>query len=176
MNKSALLIIDVQVGMFEAEGFVLYRSVEVLNTIKALIAKARSNKLPIIYIQHDGGSGSVLEKGSRNWAIHPEISPTAHDIVVEKNTPDSFLNTNLKQVLQNMQISKLYIAGLQTDFCVDTTCRSAKSHGFTNVLIKDGHSTFDNPAIQASEIIDHHNYVLTRFADVISADEIDLIL
>jgi len=57
-------------------------------------------------------------------------------------------------------IKKLVITGLQTEYCVDTTCRRAYSLGYDVVLVKDAHSTWDSGDLSAQQIIDHHNNVL----------------
>ena len=57
-------------------------------------------------------------------------------------------------------VKQLVIAGMKTEFCVDTTCRAAPELGFTTVLISDAHTTIDNPHLSAHEIIGHHNRTL----------------
>ena len=71
-SDTALLIIDVQLGMFE-ESDPVYRGDELLATINDLITRARSAGVPVIYVQHSGGDGHLLEPGSPGWPIHPAI-------------------------------------------------------------------------------------------------------
>ncbi|CAG7658494.1 isochorismatase family protein [Paenibacillus allorhizosphaerae] len=59
-SKVALMIIDVQVGMFN-ENNPVYNSDGLLRNIKLLIERARSSKTPIIYIQHSARPGGALE-------------------------------------------------------------------------------------------------------------------
>ncbi|MNF08264.1 hypothetical protein D3C80_2086410 [compost metagenome] len=62
---------------------------------------------------------------------------------------------------------------MQTEFCLDTTCRRAYSMGYSNILVQDAHSTFDNANFSGEEIVRHHNGVLGgRFASLRKADEI----
>ena len=42
-----------------------------------LLARARSAGIPVIHIQHDGGSGDTLCKGTEGFDIHPAVSPQA---------------------------------------------------------------------------------------------------
>ncbi|MEK1832395.1 hypothetical protein AAAC51_36335 [Priestia megaterium] len=50
---------------------------------------------------------------------------------------------------------------MQTEFCLDTTCRRAYSLGYKeNILVKDAHSTFDTAVLSASKIVEHHNNML----------------
>lgn len=174
MKNSALLVIDVQVGLFETPGYDLFNEKELIETIQSLIADARSKGLPVVYIQHNGGAGSPLEKGSQGWGIHPDISPIDGEPVVEKDTPDSFSNTKLDEVLKSLNITNLIMVGLQTEYCVDTTCRRAKSQGYNLTLVGDAHSTFDTEVLTAKNIIKHHNLTLAAFATVVSSNELEL--
>jgi nicotinamidase-related amidase len=49
---------------------------------------------------------------------------------------------------------------MQTEYCVDTTCRRAYSLGYDIVLVEDGHSTWDTEHLAASQVIAHHNATL----------------
>jgi nicotinamidase-related amidase len=103
----ALLVIDVQVGMFESRLISpVYNGVQLLTNVKALIEQARSWRVPVIYVQHRGGSGHPLEYGTNGWQIHPAISPGAGDVVVQKQTPDSFYQTTLRQELEAKKVKK----------------------------------------------------------------------
>ena len=57
----------------------------------------------------------------------------------------------------------LVVTGMQTEFCVDTTCRRAISLGLNVTLVSDAHTTID-AAFPAEQIIRHHNTVLPRLA------------
>jgi nicotinamidase-related amidase len=164
MKKSALLIIDVQNGMFSEENPV-FNSNLVISNLKQLLVNARSNNIPIIYIQHNAPTGKMLEPGTKEWEIHPEITPSTIDTVIQKTTPDSFYKTNLQEELQKLYIKQLIIAGIQSEVCVDTTCRNAYSLGYDITLVTDAHSTWDSEELTAQQIINHHNQVLRWFAD-----------
>ncbi|MGE5592059.1 MAG: isochorismatase family protein [Bacillota bacterium] len=102
MGKTALLVIDVQVGMFDPSDPV-YEGEALLGVISGLIDKARAAGAPVVYVQHDSsaeGPGERLNHGTPGWEIHPAIAPHAGDVVLEKTTPDSFYKTSLQQELQ----------------------------------------------------------------------------
>src|SRR6476659_2662570 len=101
-NDTALLVIDVQNGMF-AQDDPVYQGAELLATIGELLAKARAAEVPVIYIQHNG------------WPIHPAIAPSEGDPVVRKATPDSFHETMLQAELEARGIVKLIVTGIQTE-------------------------------------------------------------
>lgn len=169
--KKALLVIDVQNGMFQ-EGNVVYKGERLLQNLKELIIQARSTKTPILYIQHNGPSGHPLEYGTKGWDFHPEITPNKQEVIIQKTTPDSFYNTSLEDELKKQKIKHLVIAGIQTEACVDTTCRRAFSMEYKVTLVSDAHSTWDSNDISAQQIINHHNGVLHWFADVSPSKDI----
>ncbi|MGG0274704.1 cysteine hydrolase family protein [Bacillus rhizoplanae] len=173
-NCTALLIIDVQEGSFKEEK-ILYKGEELLQTIQSLIKKAHSSHVPVIYMKFNGPSGAPLERGTSGWEIHKSIAPSIHDIILEKNHPDSFHETSLQQELEARNIKRIILTGIQSEICVDATCRSAYGLGYAVILVKDGHSTYDSQVLSASQIIDHHNHVLGQwFADVKNAQTIKL--
>ena len=159
MNDTALLIIDMQVGNF-SEPNPVFKANELLAKVKSLVAKARSARIPIVYVQNNGRKGDPDEYGTQGWEIQPSIEPIEGNLVVQKRTPDAFHETNLHRELQSMGIKKLVIAGLQTEYCIDTTCRRAFSLGYDVILVKDAHSTWDSSSLTAQQIIEHHNNVL----------------
>ena len=172
--NSALLVIDVQLGMYE-ESDPVYRGEALLETIGGLAAKARAAGVPVVYVQHSGSEGHPLHPQAPGWPLHPAIAPLQGELVIHKHHPDSFQETDLQRELEAREIRPLVIAGIQTEFCVDTTTRRAYSLGYDVTLVQDGHSTWDSPDLRAPQIIAHHNRVLGGwFAALQKASEIDL--
>ncbi|MNE87205.1 Isochorismatase family protein [compost metagenome] len=56
-------------------------------------------------------------------------------------------------------MDRLLISGCATDFCVDTTLRSAASKGFDVTVLTDAHTTADRPHLNAEQIIEHHHWM-----------------
>lgn len=172
-SNTALLIIDVQAAMF-VENDPVYQGEALLTKLVKLIYGARVAGVPVIYIQHCSNADDDLKIGSPGWAIHTTIAPLSDDLIVQKHHPDSFQDTILQSELERRNIIQLILAGIQTEYCVDTTCRRAYSLGYNVVLVQDAHSTWNSNALQAQQIIDHHNLVLGDwFAKLKSTIEID---
>jgi nicotinamidase-related amidase len=170
MQMNALLVIDVQNGMFP-EGNEVFNGDQLLRNISGLITQARLANTPIFYIQHNETDGP-LESGTKGWEIHPDLSPQTEDVIIQKTTPDSFFKTTLNDELQKRGIKNLFLTGIQTELCVDTTCRRAFSMGYKVTLVSDSHSTWDSEEITAQQIINHHNGALRWFADVILCGDV----
>ena len=156
---TALLIIDVQKGMFSPPD-PIFNGQELLKILANLIARARAEGVPVVYVQHSAGPGDLLHPQAPGWPLHPAIAPQPGEVVVHKFHPDSFQDTSLHQQLQQGGIQHLVVAGMQTEYCVDTTCRRAYSLGYSVTLVQDGHSTWNNHALSALQIIAHHNETL----------------
>jgi nicotinamidase-related amidase len=172
MTKQALLIIDVQNCMFDPTAPV-YNHEALLTNVHGLLDRARANATPVIYVQHCGPEGAPHAPGLPGWEIHPAVAPQPGEVVVQKRTPDSFHETTLRSALDQLGIEQLIIAGIQSDYCVDTTTRRAFSEGYTITLVGDSHSTWGDGGLDAQQIIEHHNRVLGNwFATVKVAKEI----
>ena len=165
----ALLIIDVQMFGFESANPV-YESDQLILKIGNLITQARVARIPVIYVQHSEPEEAV---GTPPWEIHSAITPGAGEVIIQKQHPDSFQDTNLQRELAAMGVKNLVIAGMQTEYCIDTACRRAYSLGYNVTLVKDAHSTWNTDALTAAQIIAHHNNVLSSwFVELKAADEI----
>ncbi|TCP25595.1 nicotinamidase-related amidase [Scopulibacillus darangshiensis] len=170
MEKTALLVIDVQNAMFDESG-PIYDGEQLLKNLQELIHKARTAGVPVFFVQHND---EEFVTGTPAWEIHPSIAPNEEEVVIQKETPDSFHETDLHEKLQAEQIQNLVIAGNATDYCVDTTTRRAFSLGFHVTLVKDAHRTWDSNTLSAKQIIDHHNEVLgNAFADLKETREVE---
>ena len=167
-SDTAVLVIDVQLGILSParsprEQQVAKALDETIVRIARLTDRARAAAVPVIYIQHDGGSGHRLEPGTPGWPIRPEIAPQPGEKVIRKRASDSFFETTLGAELAAAGIQRLVVCGCMTQYCVDTTVRRAVSLGYDVVLAADGHSTADTAAIPFETIISHHNALLDGF-------------
>ncbi len=180
MSKSALIIIDVQSGMYDGKKIApIFEGEKKIKKIKHLALEARIKGITLIYVIHNGDKGHPLEKGTKDWEIKKQITPEKGEEVIEKKYPDSFQETRLEEVLRDLSISNLYIVGNQTEYCIDTTCKSAFSKGFNVLLVEDCHSTWDTNTLTATQIIQHHNellkngYVIGKNSEEVTFDEFE---
>lgn len=168
LSSQALLIIDVQQAMLQ-KGEEVHNAEALLQTITSLKANAEALEIPVFLIQHEAAEGKPLERGTTSWEIHPRVEGGT---VIHKTTPDSFHQTNLHEQLQSKGVEELFLTGIQSEVCVDTTCRRAFSMGYEVTLVSDAHSTWDSGVLKAEDIIRHHNAALRWFANVTRSKEI----
>jgi nicotinamidase-related amidase len=172
--KEALIVIDVQEAFWADTNKILYNGDTIVDNVNFIIDKHRKADNLIIFIQHTSDDpNDAFCKGSKTWILRKGLNKKENDIVVLKYSWDAFLNTNLKEILEKNTIDTIHFVGIQTDFCVDTTLRNAYSLGYKkNYIYKNAHTTFDDSAIKAEQIIKHHECIWNnRFAKVIETDE-----
>lgn len=165
MNK-ALIVLDVQEGLFKDE---LCNKVKVVQTINAVIAACRSKQIPIIFVQHEDED---FKEGEPDFQIHPKIDMQKTDRFFRKHKWDAFFETGLDAYLKENAINRLYIVGAQTEYYMDTTIRCGFSLGYQFYIFKNGHTTFDG-IIPAEQIVSHHENIWNgRFAELIDPGQI----
>ncbi|GAA0550825.1 nicotinamidase-related amidase [Rhizomicrobium palustre] len=162
----ALLIIDVQNAMFSGEnGAGPLNGWAVVARIKNLIANARAAQVPVFYIQHDGGTGDEFDKHGPGFAFVSDIAPEPGDSVTVKKRNSGFYDTDLDQKLKAAGVDSLVICGMQTEYCVDATVRSAFDRHYRVTVVADAHTTFDSQILPAATIIAHTQHIWNgRFA------------
>ena len=160
MSKQALIIVDMQRGLFSAPRT---GAGELVRRLNDLAARFRAKQSPVIFIQHSGPEGDHLHPSQSGFAIHDDLVVESIDSLIVKTSCDAFLNTDLSAKLEELSVSEVIVTGCATDFCVDTTVRSALAHGYRTIVPEDGHITFDRPYMPAAKVIEHHNMVWANF-------------
>lgn len=165
----ALLVIDVQNGVYSWEGIQVLGGEPLLRTIASLIASARGAGSPVVFVQHRDES---LVEGSEAFDLVDALDARAGDIRVVKEHGSALHGTGLGATLRDLGADHLVICGLQTEFCVDSTVRHAHALDFDVTLVADAHSTFDSEVLRAERIVAHHNRTLASYASVVGSDEV----
>ncbi|MDE1166575.1 MAG: cysteine hydrolase family protein [Pseudomonas sp.] len=159
-RQAALLIVDMQVGLFQGPQQP-YEAERLVATVKRLIGKARSAQVPVFAVRHTGPAGSPIAAGSGFWQVLPELGlEEGVDHLFNKSAPSCFQGTDLAQRFGDAGVKEVVVVGLKTQYCVDSTCRAALELGFKPVLVADGHSCMDTEVMPAAAIIAHHNLTL----------------
>jgi nicotinamidase-related amidase len=155
--NTALLVVDVQNGVVTGA----HERDAVVANIGDLVEKARREKVPVIWVQHESDE---LVKGEDPWRIVPELSPDQAEPLIEKRYGDSFEDTPLENVLSGLGVGRLVVAGAQTDACIRSTLHGALARGYDATLVSDAHTTEDQSAWGApppGQVIVHTNLYWT---------------
>ena len=143
MPDTALLVIDIQNDYFPGGAMELEGAEAAGAKASEAIRNFRDKSLPVIHVRHLSvrpGSTFFLPD-TKGAEIHSLVAPKAGETVVQKNFPNSFRNTNLKEVLEQQGIKNLVVAGMMTHMCVDASVRQAADLGFKITLLGDACAT-----------------------------------
>ncbi|MBN4054049.1 isochorismatase family protein [Haliea sp. AH-315-K21] len=82
-------------------------------------------------------AGKVLIDGSWDWQIVDELKPQAGEIIIRKPRYSGFVSTNLDNYLRSKDIRYLFLTGIATNVCVESTGRDAFFAEYWPILIED---------------------------------------
>ena len=164
-----LLVIDMQKGIVDED---LYAFDSFMDRTVRLIDAARKNNVEVIFVQHDAGKGSGLSVGDEAFGIIDRIRPMQDEKVFVKTINSCFGNKDFKAYMEQQEDKRLMIVGLQTNYCVDATVKSAFERGF-DVMIPEGtNSTFDNNFMSAETTVRYYNEdVWEEIVDSVTLEE-----
>ena len=134
--NTALLVIDVQNGVVDNA----YDRDAVVANIGRVVAQARSEKVPVVWVQHNDEG---LIRDSEEWQLVPELHRDDSEVLVDKSYGDSFEATVLEDELAALGVGRLVVVVAQTDACIRSTLHGAIVRGYDAVLVSDAHTTED---------------------------------
>lgn len=165
-----LIVIDMQKALMDDELYDLYG---LIGNITKIIEAARENAVEVIYVQHDSGPGTGFSVGDEAFEIADEVAPREGEKVFVKTVNSCFGNRDFAAYLEEAKDDTLMIVGLQTNFCIDATVKSAFERGYDVIVPEGTNSTFDNPYMTGKTTCEYYmNEVWPDlFADCVSLDE-----
>ena len=165
MENVALLVVDVQEGLVALHP---YEEEQVINNIKTLISFCRDQEIEVIYARHDSGVGRRLERGTPAWQIHEPVAPAPTERVFDKQFNSAFKETGLDDYLRQKAVETLVLVGIQTEYCVDSTCKTAFEFGYKVIIPEQTTTTYDNGPISAKDVCELYTERIwhNRFATV----------
>lgn len=170
MNQTVLLVVDVQEEMIKDQP---YNYKKVIENIRKLITKARTDHMEVIYVRHDDGEGSPMGYGEPGWQVYHEIAPAEGEKIFDKKFNSAFRQTGLKEYLDLKAVKTIILTGLQTEYCIDTSLKSAFEFGYDIIIPEETNSTYDCEYLSAQDLYRFYNYHIwnNRFARVIPMEE-----
>ena len=179
-KDTALLVMDVQgatVKMLEdASNFI--------QTLKQAIKKARSNKIPVIYVvvgfrkgfpevSPNNKSFSVIRSNTtinfdsdEATKVYESVAPEADEIIITKKRVSAFTGSDLEVVLRSMGIKHLVLTGIATSGVVLSTLREAADKDYALTVLSDCCADRDEEVHRVLT-----TKVFKRQAEVINVDE-----
>ncbi|MEK5333673.1 MULTISPECIES: cysteine hydrolase family protein [unclassified Lysinibacillus] len=154
-SADVLIVIDLQNGVcFSNEH--LFDLQNLLTKVNNRIALYREHQKPIIFVQH---CDEELVPEEELWAIHVDLDVQKQDYLVRKEHANSFYETSLKTILDELAVQRIEFCGAQTEYCMDATIKFAHGLGYENFMVRKATSTIHNPFMSAQETIDFYENI-----------------
>lgn len=157
-------------GYLDHAGFDISVAIRVTEQTRIAIEASRAAGVPVFYLQNGwdkgyieaGGPGSpnwyksnalktmrqrpelvgtLLAKGSWDYAILDSLAPQDGDTIVAKPRYSAFFNTNFDSLLRSRGIRNLMFTGIATNVCVESTLRDGFHLEYFCVLLDDACGT-----------------------------------
>jgi len=177
MNQ-ALLLVDLQNDYFPGGKLELVGINQAAVRAQTLLAEFRHRQWPTYHIQHVSvrQGATFFLPGTPGVGIHELIAPLPGETVFEKQFPNSFRDTALKEMLAAAQVQELVICGAMSHMCIDATTRAGADLGFDCTVIHDACATrdlrFGDTLIPAGQVHGAFMAALAAFyARVLSLEE-----
>lgn len=157
-SQCALLVIDVQVGVVSQA----WDRDRVVGNIALAVRRAREAGVPVVWVQHQDDE---LEPDTPNWQWVPQLEPAADEACIHKRFNSAFEDTDLLERLDRQGVSRLFLAGAATNWCIRATAYGALDRGFDVTLLSDAHTTDDmelgpGRRVEARAVIDELNLAM----------------
>jgi len=182
MTDTALLLIDFQNDYFPTyPGAKWPLSGTETAAAKAgdLLASFRQLKLPVIHVRHEFPSKEApfFLPDSPGAAIHESVAAITGEAVILKHQINSFRETELQPLLQQLGVKKLVIAGAMSHMCIDALTRAAVDLGYECHVAHDACATleleFNGITVPAHHV--HHAFMAALsfgYANVAGTEEL----
>lgn len=164
-----LLVVDMQKGIVDDE---LYAFDSFMEKTVRLVDAARKNGVEVIFVQHDAGENTGLSVGDEAFEIIDELSPEPGEQVFVKKINSCFGNKDFRKYMEKQEDRRLMIIGLQTNYCIDCTVKSAFERGFEVMIPEGTNTTFDNDYMTGETCVRYYNEdVWEELVDIVSVEE-----
>lgn len=136
--RAALLLVDIQQGFDDHAYWGPRNNPDAEHQAARILAAWRLSGRPVVYAQHHSvNPDSPLHPSKPGVAINSMVAPLGSEPIFQKSVNSAFIGTELETWLHDHDVDQLFIAGLTTNQCVETTTRMAGNLGFDPILVED---------------------------------------
>lgn len=145
MSKRAVIVVDIQNEYFASGKLPLVNIDQAAAKAAQVINAARQKEDLLVHVHHEfpDPNAPVFTPGSDGVNIHESVAPKGDEPVILKNYPNSFLKTNLKELLDSNDIEEVVVIGAMSHMCIEATSRAASDFGYKVAVLEDACATMD---------------------------------
>ncbi|MBL4701934.1 MAG: cysteine hydrolase [Phycisphaeraceae bacterium] len=179
MSKIALIIVDLQNDYFPGGKWVLEGTEGAATKAATLLESFRAKKLPVVHVRHEFPTTDApfFVPNSEGVKVHSSVQELEAEPVVIKHQINSFRDTNLKEILDELDVDRVLICGAMSHMCIDAVTRAANDLGYNCAVAHDACATlgleFNGVTVPASHV--HAAFMASldfAYANVASTDEL----
>ncbi|MQA76042.1 MAG: isochorismatase family protein [Solirubrobacterales bacterium] len=178
MDRTALIVVDVQKGFDDAEFFGTRNNPACEANVSALIAGWRGAREPVVFVRHHWDQQGSPLRSDEAGSEFKDVLDGDPDLLVTKTVHSAFHgDPDLGAWLRSEEVGTLVVCGIQTNVCCETTARIGSDLGFEVGFAIDATHTFDQDdhaggVITADELarVTHSN-LDPEFGPVLSTEE-----
>jgi ureidoacrylate peracid hydrolase len=174
-------------GTLDIAGVDISGAAQVVRSIKGIVDAGRRAEIPIVFLQmgykpdlsNSGGPGSpnyhkelamhlmncrpelkgkLLIEGTWDFDIVDQLKPQLHDIVIVKTRYSGFQGTTLDSQLRTRGIQYLFLTGIATNVCVESTLRHGYFLDYWPLLIADATMQAGPSALQEATLFNVESF------------------
>ncbi len=145
--------------------------------LKAMDA-ANTHGVPTAIVRHHqpDPDSPIFRLNSEMWQLHDEVQQRPRDVLIDKQLPGSFTNTQLDEWLKRVEADTVSVAGYMTQMCCDTTARQAFHRGYQVEFLGDATGTLpvENAAGSATAEELHNSILVAQqmfISDVVRTED-----
>jgi len=139
----ALIVVDVQRG-FDEPSWGPRDNPDCERRIASLLERWRDRRWPVVFVRHDSVEhDSPLAAGTAGNAFK-DVLAGSPDLLVTKSVNSAFHGEpSLQGWLQARGVDRIYVCGITTNHCCETTARVGGNLGYDVRFVLDATHTFD---------------------------------
>lgn len=153
-REDALLVVDIQNDFCPGGALAVKEGDAIIPVVNRLVRLFLEREATVAYSRdwHPEDHSSFREEGgpwpphcvagTRGSAFHPSLHVPLYPLIISKGTGNdealsAFDGTNLHERLQQRGVTRLFVVGLATDYCVKATALDGLSLGYETIVLAD---------------------------------------
>jgi len=145
MPEPALIVVDVQKA-FADPVWGRRNNPDCEGNIQALLEHWRERQRPVVFVRHDSVEPESPLRPDRPGNAFQDVITGEPDLLVSKSVNSSFHGEpDLRAWLDGAGVDTIYVCGITTNHCCETTARVGGNLGYDVRFVLDATHTFDRP-------------------------------